>query len=185
MSIAYSGYTDETLAVAARHDDSAFAELLGRYLFIVRSCACGYKDVGIDVDDLVQEGIIGLMNAVKGYDENSKTPFSAFARLCIDRNIVSCVRGALRKKRILPSMLCMIDDNFPSGESDDPESRLIAHENIEQLYQRIAACLTGFEQTVLSMYLAGNDYKDIAVKLGCDRKAVDNAMQRLRKKLKK
>ncbi len=181
---------DEQLAEQAKNGDSAaYDALLRRYVFLVHSRAAGYKGSNVDFEDLVQEGMIGLMHAVAGYDKDCGASFQTFARLCIDRNIISAVRATLRKKQIPKNSLVSIDDagepaNTGDRHAQNPENVVIAKEELALLYQKIFASLNDFELGVLKLYLAGCSYRSIAEKFGCSYKAVDNAMQRLRRKLK-
>lgn len=187
MSNKYQNSDDNELIVLCRNgDEEAYSALVGRYLFTVRSRASVYDKSGIDFEDLVQEGFIGLMNAVKCYENNFGTSFSTFAYLCIDRNILSAVRKSIAKKQIPKSALVFIEDNYGLQDSgqDNPESVVISKENIKILRQRITEKLSKTEQKVLNLYLMGYSYEKTAEKLGCSQKSVDNAIQRLRKKLK-
>ena len=108
---------DEKLIALCRiGDDEAYSVLIARYLFTVRKRASVYENSGIDFEDLVQEGFIGLLNAVKYYENNFDTSFSTFAYLCIDRNILSAVRKSLTKKQIPKSALVFIEDNYDFKE---------------------------------------------------------------------
>ena len=124
---------DEKLIALCRiGDDEAYSVLIARYLFTVRKRASVYENSGIDFEDLVQEGFIGLLNAVKYYENNFDTSFSTFAYLCIDRNILSAVRKSLTKKQIPKSALVFIEDNYDlQGKNDEnPETVLISKENV-------------------------------------------------------
>lgn len=178
---------DEKLIALCRiGDDEAYSVLIARYLFTVRKRASVYENSGIDFEDLVQEGFIGLLNAVKYYENNFDTSFSTFAYLCIDRNILSAVRKSLTKKQIPKSALVFIDDNYElQGKNDEnPEVVLISKENVSIMKQKIAERLSDVERNVLDLYLLGYSYGKIADKLGINQKSVDNAIQRMRKKLK-
>lgn len=183
----FADYSDEKLVNACKNgDDDAYSALIGRYLLAVRARAYAYDKSAIDFEDLVQEGLIGLMNAVKYYDSSFGASFSTFAYLCIDRNIMSAVKKSLSKKQIPKSALVFIDQtsDFESNHSDNPEIALISKENIDLLKTKITKKLSNMEQSVLKLYLNGNSYDEIAKILKISQKSVDNAMQRLRKKLK-
>lgn len=185
---AFGQLSDNELAAAARKGDSnAYSALVGRYIFLVRGCAGGYFSDSLEFDDLVQEGFIGLMNAVKGFDPDCNTAFSTFAKLCIERNIISAVRKNLRKKQIPSSMLVFIDDdscdNIAPAETANPETAVLNKEAYDRLKNDIFSKLSKTELMVLKHYLSGSSYEQIAAKLGISVKAVDNAMQRIRKKL--
>ncbi|MBQ2676088.1 MAG: sigma-70 family RNA polymerase sigma factor [Clostridia bacterium] len=179
--------TDEELcALSKKGNDDAFSALVGRYIFTVHDRASGYYGSGIDSDDLTQEGMIGLMSAVRCYDKDCGASFRTFAWLCIDRSIISAVRSTLRKKQIPSSSIVSIDDwDEPDlNNGSDPEAVLIAKEDMNLLNEKIFNRLTDFELSVLKMYLGGYSYSSIASSLACPVKAVDNALQRLRRKLK-
>ena len=178
---------DENLIALCRvGDDEAYSALIARYLFTVRNRASVYNNSGIDFEDLVQEGLIGLLNAVKNYESSFDTSFSTFAYLCIDRNILTAVRKSLAKKQIPKAALSFIEDEALLHESveQSPEAVLISKENISLMKQKIAEKLSITERQVLDLYLLGYSYQKIAEKLEISEKSVDNAIQRMRKKLK-
>ncbi len=177
---------NELIALCKDGDEEAYSALFARYLFTVRSRAGVYDKSGIDFEDLVQEGYIGLINAVNNYEIDFGTSFSTFAYMCIDRNILSSVRKSLAKKQIPKSALIFIEDEYELQDkvSENPEAVVISKENVEHLRQRITEKLSQNEQNVLELYLMGYSYEKIADKLSCSKKSVDNAIQRLRKKLK-
>lgn len=187
MISAFQNSSDEELVLACKNgDENAYGVLIGRYIFAVRSRAYAYDQSSIDFDDLMQEGFIGLMNAVKSYDESFGTRFSTFAYLCIDRNILSTVKKTLSKKQIPKSALVFIEENgdFETDKSENPENLVISKENLNLLKRKITENLSGREQSVLNMYLSGHSYQEIAKDLKISVKSVDNAIQRLRRKLK-
>ena len=119
----FSDYSDENLISDCKSgDDDAYGVLIGRYLFAVRSRAYAYDKSAIDFEDLVQEGLIGLVNAVKCYDGSFGTSFSTFAYLCIDRNIMSAVKKTFSKKQIPKSVLVFIEEtsDFESNNYENP-----------------------------------------------------------------
>lgn len=178
---------NELVAAAQRGDNEAYSAVIGRYIFLVRNCAGGYFSDSLEFDDLVQEGFIGLMNAVKGFDPDCNTAFSTFAKLCIERNIISAVRKTLRKKQIPSSMLVFIDDDsydkIAPADTANPETAVLNKEAYDRLKEDIFSKLSKTELKVLQAYLSGSSYEQIAAKLNLSVKAVDNAMQRIRKKL--
>lgn len=178
--------TDEELVKLANlKNDEAAGILIRRYVFEVRSCALRYIGGTVDFEDLVQEGFIGLLNAVSNYDSSLGASFKTFVKLCIDRNIISVVRAALRKKQIPKSSLVFLgEQDYPAADSINPENVVIAREEIDLLKSKIFSSLSEFEIKVLTLFLRGYTYEKIAETLNCKSKQVDNAMQRLRKKLK-
>lgn len=177
---------DEKLAMLSKNGNhDAFSVLVGRYVFTVRNRASSYSGSGIDFEDLVQEGTIGLMYAVNAFEPEIGTGFYTLARLCIDRKIISAVRSTFRKKQIPQSSLVFLDDFDSHNLSKDsnPESVIIEREDLELLYKKIFSKLTDLELEVLKLYLSGYTYEGIASALECSVKSVDNALQRLRRKL--
>ena len=141
---------------------------------------------GLDPDDLIQEGLIGLFSALKTYDEDRGTLFTSYARSCIDNRITSAWRQAARKKNIpLNEYLPLDEGEYETGEPmSSPEELAIAAEGYEMLTRRIEQMLSQFERNVLNLHMEGYDYKSVAIQLGTTVKSVDNALQRARNKLK-
>ena len=141
---------------------------------------------GLDGDDLVQEGIIGLFHALKTYDKGRGATFSHYARRCIDNRLISAWRQATRRKNAPLNNSLPIDD--AQAENADaggcPEEIAIAAEQYEALLRRVQSLLSPFERTVLKLHLQGYDYKTSARRTGATPKAVDNALQRARRKLR-
>ena len=187
MSEKFLELTDENLIEMCRQNDQeAYSILVGRYLFVVRTRAAAYNTGEIDFEDLVQEGLIGLMNAVKSFDKDFGTKFSTFATLCIDRNILSAVRKALSKKQIPKSALVFIEEqaDFEDFSKSNPEDIFFLQESVSLIRQRMSEKLSKREKSIMELYLAGKSYVEIADALCCSQKAVDNALTRARKKLR-
>ena len=146
------------------------------------------KAVGMMHDDLVQEGLIGLLDAIDGYDEERGTSFEAFAIRCIDNRIYSALRQAARKKNTpLNDYLSLSDESDKLQISQDipsPEEIVILQEELNYLLTLIREDLSTFEKKVLALYLEGYSYMAISEMLATSSKSVDNALQRARKKLK-
>ena len=186
--------SDEQLAkLAAEGNTSALTILTVRYMPVVRSRAAGYFSDGYEFEDLAQEGMIGLLKAIKGYSPEKGASFHTFALLCIDRNIISAVRMSLSSKRIPPSSLLYIDQ---SGEDSanmgdlffcryqSPEDMLINKDTVERIYSELEKLLSRAELKVFKLYLKGYTYETIASRLSMSKKAVDNAVCRAKNKLK-
>lgn len=187
-----SDYTAEKLALMARAgEDDALVQLIHMYAPLVKSRARVYAGIGMEPDDLTQEGMIGLISAIRVYDEKQSS-FSTFARLCIDRMLTSAARQAGRQKRIPKDSLVPIDRAderssealLQSGEESNPEAILIAREDAQRLRRRAGRMLSGFEYQVFFYYLSGESYEEIARHLKTTNKAIDNALQRIRRKLR-
>lgn len=177
--------TDEELALQTQNNDEyAFNTLVNLYLPIIRIKASKFKD--IDLDDLVQEGLLGLWSAAQTYDTNKNATFKTYAFKCIDNRLVSGAKMGKGKKQVPQELLIYLDgdQNVQLKDNGNPEQSVIEHENYTVMVKHIKDILSKKEFKVLSYYLAGNTYGQIAEILDCDVKAVDNAIQRIRKKLK-
>ncbi len=164
--------------------------MLEKYKFLVRSVTAPYFLVGGDRDDLLQEGMIGLYNAVHCFKADKGIEFAGFARYCIKRNVITAVRSANRQKhQPLNSYVSLWDEN--NGESEEefpqvpgPETTVIAEESLQQLDADLKKCLSKMEYKVLVMFLQGKSYVEIAEALNKNVKSVDNALQRIKSKIK-
>lgn len=182
---------DEALVVHAQQgDDAAYAFLISRYVSLVKSRAFGYRDSDVEPEDLAQEGMIGLTMAIRSYRRGLGASFRTYAGLCIDRAIISAVRLTLRSKEIPSSSLVPIEDleegghSLSAGLEGDPEWAVLAEDEKGRLRERFARFLSPLELDVLLLYLGGCSYEEIAERLDSTSKAVDNALQRVRRKLK-
>lgn len=177
---------DEALAYsAAEGNASAFGVIVARYLKLVRICAAHYKNDGIEIDDLSQEGLIGLMSAVKTYNKYCGTSFKTYARLCIDRSMISAAKAVIAKKRVPACLLQSLnDDGEMMSGSVDPAAAVIAKEELNIFLKKACNVLSPMEYTVMNEYLSGLSYKEISEKMTISVKTVDNAMRRVRQKLR-
>lgn len=177
---------DEALAdSAAGGNVSAFGIIVSRYLKLVRLCAARYKNIGLEIDDLSQEGLIGLMSAVKTYNKYCGTSFKTYARLCIDRSMISAAKSVIAKKRVPACLLQSLnDDGEMLSGSVDPAAAVIAKEDLNIFLKKACKVLSPLEYNVLNEYLAGLSYKEISEKMRISVKTVDNAMRRVRHKLR-
>lgn len=175
----------ELVKLAKNSDEGAFRELVVRYLYLIRSVAAGYKKSGLEPDDLIQEGLLGLLSAVNSYDETKGSAFKSYAGVCVKNKIVSAVRTALSDKNKILNDFVLLDDELSADCLSEPEAVIISQEAEEGLYTAIEQNLTELEKKVLSLYLLGYSYAEISAEFGINEKACDNAMQRVRKKLKK
>ena len=187
---------DESLwRLAVSGDAGAEDELIERYTRLVRICARPYFLAGGDSEDLTQEGFLGLINAIRSYKPESGTSFRAYAEVCIRNRIVSAVRTASRKKHdplndgvSLEYVILSEEDRQssniqPEVFSRSPEEQLLARESEKEFYSTFSRCLSSFETQVLFRFLDGLTYRQIAGEVGRTEKAVDNAVQRIRRKL--
>lgn len=179
--------SDEALVTGAQDGDEAFeAAIISRYAPMVRSKACFYACPGFEADDLFQEGMLGLLNAVRRFDQNKGIRFKAFAEVCVVNKIISALKSTARQRHI-PSSLVVpmnpdVEDVLPERD-DDPEDIIIRQEGANELIARIAERLTTFELAVFEAYLVGYPYSEIAKKVYSNCKAIDNALQRAKRKL--
>ena len=182
---------DEALvSLALRGDAGAEEQLVVRYGRLVRALAHSLYLVGGDGDDLQQEGMIGLLHAIRNYRSDKEASFATFAELCIRRRLYSALRAANSDKHsVLNHSVSMdaslFDGNFFSSEyiSDDPEELLIDRERTDAFYSTIQKQLSDFEAKVLRYYLDGYSCREIVSLTGREYKSVDNAVQRLRRKI--
>ena len=201
-----SSETDERLAaLASVGDTGAEVELITRYKNLVRARARTYFLAGADYDDVIQEGMMGLFKAIRDFDPTRQTVFKAFAELCVTRQIMTAVKAAARNKhmplnmyvslnrplseeddgRALVDVMSASSDAFDGQAAGDPEKMLIIREQFEATRRLIENTLSEFEQKVLAMYLDGRPYAEIAALLEINQKSVDNALQRIKRKLLK
>ena len=197
-----SSFTDEEIIEEVREGEaSGIDELFERYKNVVRSIASTMYLIGGENEDLIQEGMIGLFKAVQEYDPGRDASFGTFARLCITRQIYSAVKASGRKKHIpLNTYVSLyeetkdedeggraveVKDMLRASDATEPEKVVLSHEKSEEIERAIEEELSAFEKNVLELYVTGMSYSDIADVLGKNEKATDNAIQRIRGKLKK
>jgi RNA polymerase sporulation-specific sigma factor len=173
--------------------------LLARYRNFARSKARSYFLAGSDKEDVVQEGMIGLYKAIRDFDLKQETPFRAFAELCISRQILTAIKTANRQKhQPLNSSVSLdapvygedtgertVGDNIAAPLTADPIELVISAEEIEALRDSMRDNLTQLESDVLRLYMDGKSYEDIAGALGNHVKSIDNALQRIKRKLQR
>ena len=195
----YEGMTDEDIALLARDGDEAALELLMmKYKNFVRSKARSYFLIGADHEDIVQEGMIGLFKAIRDFRPDKLTSFRAFAELCVTRQIITAIKTATRQKHIPLNSYVSLNRPIYDEESDrtlmdvlsevqmaGPEEMLISQEDYSSVENRISEVLSDLEMEVLNSYLEGKSYQEIAQDLGRHVKSIDNALQRVKRKLEK
>ena len=179
-----------------QQDPDAMDYMLKKYCAMVRREARRFYLIGADEEDLIQEGMIGLFKAIRDYDSSKDTEFSAFARICITRQLLSAMTASNRKKHTpLNSYISfyapVTEENAQitvqetlEGQISNPEKMLLDQERLKEIWKQIDERLSPFERKVLDYYLQGDSYEEIAQKLSKTKKAVDNAVQRIRGKLK-
>lgn len=197
MDERYEKLTDEQLVKQAQ-DGSLDAEeyLIRKYKEMVRKRAQLYFIMGADAEDVVQEGMIGLFKAIKSYSSQKDASFHTFAELCINRQIITAIKLASRRKH--SPLNTSISLNKPMSEEDteatleetlrsdsnsEPETQLMLKDVVETIITNEGKIFSPFEMQVWNEYLQGKDYKQIAQSLGKNSKAVDNAIQRTKRKI--
>ncbi len=195
----YGGMTDEHVVEMCQNGDSLAMEyLLNKYKNFVRSKARSYFLMGADHEDIVQEGMIGLFKAVRDFRQDKLSSFRAFAELCVTRQIITAIKTATRQKHIpLNSYISLnkpiydeesdrtLMDVIVEGHVDNPEELIISQEDLHGINTQLAEMLSGLEKDALSLYLDGKSYQEIAQILGRHAKSIDNALQRVKRKLEK
>ena len=195
----YEQMTDEEIArLAQAGDEEASAFLLRKYKNFVRSKAHSYFLVGADHEDIVQEGMIGLFKAIREFRPEKLASFHAFAEICVTRQIITAIKTATRQKHIPLNSYISLNKPIYEEESDrtlmdiitetqvaDPEEMLIGRESYSNIESRIQESLSPFERRVMEAYMDGKSYQEIAEALGRHVKSIDNALQRIKRKLEK
>ena len=200
----YEKCSDEELIVRLRDGESAITDyIMDKYKNLVRSKAKSMYILGADREDLIQEGMIGLFKAIRDYDTGRDASFFTFADLCVSRQMYTAVQAAGRQKHTpLNTYISLyanasenggaeggeeweLIDSMLSQSERNPEELLIDRENVELLEKIIEKELSSFENQVLDLYLTGMKYSQIAKVLGRDDKSTDNALQRIKSKLRR
>lgn len=173
--------SDEELAVLARDkNDEAFTRLVSRCSGMLKALSARYCTGLLESEDLVQEGLLGLLSAVQTYRTSADVTFRTYAYACARNRMVSALRG---RNGVVAESLDDEDEPFAISGCDDPASLLVRQEELQQLRERLRAGLSPLEYRVLMAHLSGYSYREIAKHLDITEKAVDNARQRLRRKL--
>jgi RNA polymerase sporulation-specific sigma factor len=190
---------DLQLVVRARNGDGdAMDALMRRYTGFVRLKASSYFLAGGDSEDLLQEGLIGLYKAVRDFRADKETSFRSFAELCVTRQIITAIKTATRFKHAPLNTYvsfshtpagqdadgeCTLGDALPGPGVDDPSVCVISTEELQSLVFTLGTGLSPLESDALRLYLEGNSYEEMADELGCDTKTIDNALQRVKRKI--
>ena len=188
---------EEIVALAQNNDDDALTYLLDKYKNFVRSKARSYFLIGADHEDIVQEGMIGLFKAIRDYKPTRLSSFRAFAELCVKRQIITAIKTATRQKHFPLNSYVSLNKPLYDEESDrtlldviegrvtNPEDLFISQEELERIQNEISTTLSPLEQQVLAAFLNGKSYQEIAGMLDRHVKSIDNALQRVKRKLTK
>jgi RNA polymerase sporulation-specific sigma factor len=190
---------DLQLIMRARNGDSSALEfLIRRYTGFVRLKASSYFLAGGDSEDLIQEGLIGLYKAVRDFRADKETSFRSFAELCVTRQIITAIKTATRFKHAPLNTYvsfshtpagqdsdsdCTLGDALPGPSVDEPSTCVISTEELQSLVFTLGTGLSNLESDALRLYLEGSSYEEMAEELGCDTKTIDNALQRVKRKV--
>jgi RNA polymerase sporulation-specific sigma factor len=190
---------DLQLIMRARNGDSSALDfLIRRYTGFVRLKASSYFLAGGDSEDLIQEGLIGLYKAVRDFRADKETSFRSFAELCVTRQIITAIKTATRFKHAPLNTYvsfshtpagqdsdsdCTLGDALPGPSVDEPSTCVISTEELQSLVFELGTGLSKLESDALRKYLEGSSYEEMAEDLGCDTKTIDNALQRVKRKV--
>ena len=196
----FKGMTDEEIVALAQsqHDEEATAYLVHKYRSLVRAKARSYFLIGADQDDIVQEGYIGLYKATRDFRGDKFVSFRAFAELCITRQIITAIKTATRQKHIPLNSYVSLNKTIYEEESErtlqdilsglttsDPEELFISREEFTDIEKKLGEILSDLEWKVLMAYLDGKSYHEMSLELHRHEKSIDNALQRVKRKLEK
>ena len=192
----YENMTDEEIVALAEKDRSAEEFLLNKYKNLVKSRAKMYFLAGGDNDDLMQEGMIGLFKAIHDYNSDNQASFYSFAELCVKRQIFTAIKTAARQKHQPLNTYISLNkpvyedvsertlvETLAERESVDPEKLYIMHEKLKDIEKEIDEKLSDLEKRVLILHLQGMSYQEISEIINKPTKSIDNALQRIKKKL--
>ena len=195
----YEVMLDEVVVEFAKDGDTAALEyLINKYKNFVRAKARSYFLIGADREDIIQEGMIGLYKAIRDFRSDKLSSFRAFAELCITRQIITAIKTATRQKHIPLNSYVSLNKPIYDEDSDrtlldvisgskitDPEELIISREEFDDIEEKMGEILSSLEWKVLMSYLEGKSYQEIAVDLKRHVKSIDNALQRVKRKLER
>ena len=186
------------IALAKQGNADAYHRLVRRYYGFVRLKASSYFLAGGDAEDLIQEGLVGLYKAIRDFRTDRESSFRNFAELCITRQIITAVKTATRNKHVPLNQYVSfsstpagdagdsdstLDEMLPGPSVHDPIHQVISSEELRALVACLSTALSELESRVLALYLDGHSYEEVGRRLGCDCKTVDNALQRVKRKV--
>ena len=186
---------EEVVVLAQQGDGQALAYLLNKYKNFVRSKARSYFLIGADHEDIVQEGMIGLYKAIRDFQPDRLASFRSFAELCVKRQIITAIKAATRQKHVPLNSYVSLNKPLYDEESDrtlldviegrvtNPEDLYISQEDLARIQNQITEILSDLERQVLDAFMDGKSYQEIAELLGRHVKSIDNALQRVKRKL--
>ena len=184
----YDTCSDEELIQRLRRGEKAIMDyILEKYKPLFRKCANAMYLIGGETEDLIQEGMIGLFKAIRDYRDDRDNSFSSFAYICVNRQLYTAIEASNRKKhQPLNSYVSLSEQDSESwlGVTRSPEQLVIEQELWDALWKQLNECLSKMEKQVLSHYLEGDSYLQIAEKMGKSPKSIDNALGRIRQKIR-
>ncbi|MFZ3171064.1 MAG: RNA polymerase sporulation sigma factor SigH [Carboxydocellales bacterium] len=197
--VSYDVMLDEDIVEFAKEGDAIALEyLINKYKNFVRAKARSYFLIGADREDIIQEGMIGLYKAIRDFRQDKLSSFRAFAELCITRQIITAIKTATRQKHIPLNSYVSLNKPIYDEDSDrtlldvisgtkitDPEELIISREEFDDIEEKMGEILSSLEWKVLMSYLEGKSYQEIAVDLKRHVKSIDNALQRVKRKLER
>ena len=196
----FENMTDEAIVIDAKDNDNTVAleYLINKYRNFVRAKARSYFLIGADREDIIQEGMIGLYKAIRDFRNDKLSSFRAFAELCVTRQIITAIKTATRQKHIPLNSYVSLNKPIYDEDSDrtlldvlsgskisDPEELVISREEFVDIEEKMGEILSDLEWKVLMSYLDGKSYQEIAVELDRHVKSIDNALQRVKRKLER
>lgn len=195
----FESVLDEEVVIEAKKGDREAQEyLINKYENFVKAKSKSYFLIGADKEDIYQEGMIGLYKAIRDFKPDKLSSFKAFAELCVTRQIITAIKTATRQKHIPLNTYVSLNKPIYDEESDrtlidvlssfkitNPEELVISREEVNSIEKEISKVLSGLELEVLSSYLDGKSYQEIACDLDRQAKSIDNALQRVKRKLEK
>lgn len=196
----FENMTDEEIVLNSKNSEDVIAQeyLIGKYRNFVRAKARSYFLIGADREDIIQEGMIGLYKAIRDFRNDKLSSFRAFAELCVTRQIITAIKTATRQKHIPLNSYVSLNKPIYDEDSDrtlldvlsgtkisDPEELVINREEFVDIEQKMGELLSDLEWKVLMAYLDGKSYHEIAVELQRHVKSIDNALQRVKRKLER
>ncbi len=189
---------EEVVVIAQNGNDNAQEYLIHKYKNFVRAKARSYFLIGADREDIIQEGMIGLYKAIRDFRDEKLSSFRAFAELCITRQIITAIKTATRQKHIPLNSYVSLNKPIYDEDSDrtlldvisgskitDPEELIISQEEFDDIEEKMGEILSSLEWQVLMSYLEGKSYQEIALELKRHVKSIDNALQRVKRKLER
>ena len=189
---------EEVVSEAINGDNDALEYIIHKYKNFVKSKARSYFLIGADREDIIQEGMIGLYKAIRDFNPNKLSSFRAFAELCVTRQIITAIKTATRQKHIPLNSYVSLNKPLYNEDSErtlldilsgvkisDPEELIISQEEFEDIEDKMGEILSKLEWQVLMAYLGGKSYQEIAKELKRHVKSIDNALQRVKRKLEK